>query len=594
MSSHDMPFGAAVSPDGAVRFRLWAPAAERVELDLPGRADTRPMRSFPDGWHELVVEAAPGEPYAFLLPDGRRVADPASRCQAHDAIGPSLIVDPHAYRWRHGAWRGRPWHEAVVYELHVGTFTAEGTFRAAIKHLPHLAELGVTAVELMPLADFMGRRNWGYDGVLPFAPDRSYGTPDELKALVDAAHGHGLMVLLDVVHNHFGPEGNDLARYAPGFFTDEFRTPWGAAIDFREPAVRAFYIHNALYWLEEYRFDGLRFDAVHAIVDPSETHILVELARAVRGLIRRPVHLVLENEHNEASRLNLDEALDFRLYDAQWNDDVHHVFHTLLTGEALGYYEDFADRAPEQLVRGLAEGFVYQGQPSRHRRGAPRGEPSARLPPTAFIDFLQNHDQIGNRAAGDRLTTLAEPAAVQACQTVLLLSPHIPMLFMGDEWGATTPFAYFCDFHGELGEAIRAGRLREFAAFHDHDVEVPDPLAETTFARSRLRWEDLEEPRHRTWLARTGELLSLRSRIVVPRLVGGAVQVEAAEVLAERQLRLSWRLADGSLLSLLANLGPEAGGPASLPPGEAILSTHQHDPGALAPWSATWFLAEAG
>ena len=580
-----MPFGAAVQADGTVRFRLWAPAADRVELDLPERGGARPMRPLEQGWHELALTAAPGEPYSFLLPDGRRVADPASRCQAGDALGPSLIVDPAAYRWRQEGWPGRPWHEAVVYELHVGTFTPQGTFRAAIERLPHLAELGVTALEIMPVADFVGRRNWGYDGVLPFAPDRSYGAPDDLKALIDAAHGHGLMVLLDVVHNHFGPEGNDLARYAPGFFTDDFRTPWGAAIDFREPTVRAFFVHNALYWLEEYRFDGLRFDAVHAIVDPSETHILVEMAREVRRRIPREVHLVLENEDNEASHLG------WPLYDAQWNDDVHHVFHTLLTGEAIGYYRDYADHAPERLARGLAEGFVYQGEPSRHRRGERRGRPSAHLPSTAFIDFLQNHDQIGNRAEGERLTTLAGPAAVQACQAVLLLSPHVPMLFMGEEWGATTPFAYFCDFQGELGEAIRAGRRREFAAFHDHDLEVPDPLAEATFRLSQLRWSDLDEPRHQVWLQRTRELLALRARAVAPRLALGEVEVERAAVLGGRRISLSWRFTDGSLLSLLANLGAEAGEPARPLPGEVIHATHHHDHGAAAPWSATWFLA---
>ena len=582
-----MPFGAAVQANGTVRFRLWAPAADRVELDLPERGGARPMRPLEQGWHELALTAAPGEPYSFLLPDGRRVADPASRCQAGDALGPSLIVDPAAYRWRQEGWPGRPWHEAVVYELHVGTFTPQGTFRAAIERLPHLAELGITALEIMPVADFVGRRNWGYDGVLPFAPDRSYGAPDDLKALIDTAHAHGLMVLLDVVHNHFGPEGNDLARYAPDFFTDDFRTPWGAAIDFREPAVRAFFVHNALYWLEEYRFDGLRFDAVHAIVDPSETHILVEMAREVRRRIPREVHLVLENEDNEASHLG------WPLYDAQWNDDVHHVFHTLLTGEAIGYYRDYADHAPERLARGLAEGFVYQGEPSRHRRGERRGRPSAHLPSTAFIDFLQNHDQIGNRAEGERLTTLAGPAAVQACQAVLLLSPHVPMLFMGEEWGATTPFAYFCDFQGELGEAIRAGRRREFAAFHDHDLEVPDPLAEATFRLSQLRWSDLDEPRHQVWLQRTRELLALRARAVAPRLALGEVEVERAAVLGGRRISLSWRFTDGSLLSLLANLGAEAGEPARPLPGEVIHATHHHDHGAAAPWSATWFLAGA-
>ena len=443
-----MPFGAEPRGDGTTQFRLWAPAAVAVELVLPGQGRRAPMRTVGQGWHELVTEAAAGEAYRFVLPDGRRVADPASRCQAADADGPSLVVDPDSYRWHHDAWPGRPWREAVIYELHVGTFTPAGTFAGVAGRLPYLADLGVTAVELMPIADFVGARNWGYDGVLPFAPDRAYGTPDDLRALVDRAHGLGLMVLLDVVANHFGPAGNALPRYAPGFFTDRLRTPWGDAIDFREPIVREFWLHNALYWLEEYRLDGLRLDAVHAIVDPSETCILVELARRVRAEVPREVHLVVENEHNHAALLRADPVLGRRLYEAQWNDDLHHAAHALLTGERAGYYADFADGAAGRLRRALAEGFVYQGEPSACHGGEPRGEPSADLPPTAFVSFLQNHDQIGNRALGERLTALAPAAAVQAAQSLLLLCPQVSLLFMGEEWGTRAPFQFFCDFAG--------------------------------------------------------------------------------------------------------------------------------------------------
>ena len=497
-----MPFGAELRADGTVRFRLWAPAAEAVRLELPGRQESFTMRSLERGWHEVVTPATAGDAYQFVLPDGVQVADPASRCQARDAVGPSLVIDPSAYHWQHQDWRGRPWREAVIYELHIGSFTLSGTFAGAIERLPYLSQLGVTAIELMPLADFPGRRNWGYDGVLPFAPDRSYGTPDELKALVDAAHGHGLMVFLDVVYNHFGPAGNRLGRYAPEFFTADFRTPWGEAIDFRRPEVRAFYIANALYWLEEFRFDGLRLDAVHAIVDPSETHFLVELARTVRTAIGRDVHLVLENDHNRASFLRHAPELGGRLFDAQWNDDLHHAMHVLLTGERHGYYADFADAPVERLRRALAEGFVYQGEPAAYSGGKPRGEPSGDLPPLAFVDFLQNHDQIGNRALGERLSRVAAPEAIQACQAILLLSPQVPLLFMGEEWAASTRFLYFADFQGDLAQAVRDGRRREFAAFFDQVEEIPDPLDETTFIRSRLDWQELDHPEHAACLAR--------------------------------------------------------------------------------------------
>lgn len=586
-----MPFGAELRGDGRVRFRLWAPAADAVGLELGGTEQPLAMQAVGEGWHELVTAAAVGERYRFVLPDGMRVADPVSRAQAEDADGPSLVVDPRAYRWRQAGWSGRPWREAVIYELHVGTFSPAGTFAGAAERLPHLAGLGVTAVELMPVADFMGARNWGYDGVLPFAPDRAYGTPEELKALVDAAHGLGLMVLLDVVDNHFGPAGNMLASYAPGFFAEDVKTPWGAAINFREPVVREFYLHNALYWLEEYRLDGLRFDAAHAIHDGSETHFLVELARRVRREIPRQVHLVLENERNRAALLRADPVLGRRLYEAQWNDDLHHAAHVLLTGERAGYYEDFADEPLERLRRGLSEGFVYQGEPSRHARGAARGEPSADLPVLAFVDFLQNHDQIGNRALGERLTTLAPAEAVQAFQSLLLLSPHVPLLFMGEEWGARTPFQFFCDFEGELGEAVRNGRRQEFAAFFADLEVVPDPLDAATFAHSRLDWGELDQPAHAAWLARTRALLRLRAGRVAPHLVEGEVRVLSSERLGRRGLSVSWRLAGGRRLGLLANLGPEPED-APAPEGEVLHQTHPGWSEVMPPWSVTWSVSE--
>jgi malto-oligosyltrehalose trehalohydrolase len=613
-------FGPVLLGDGRARFSLWAPlaAAEgEVSLVLPGRGERLPMRPAAggpagsgDGWLVTEAEAAPGEPYAFVLPDGREIADPASRRQAGDVHGPSVLTDPGAYAWRHPGWRGRPWGEAVVYELHLGTFSPAGTFEGTRARLPHLADLGVTAVELMPVADFAGRHGWGYDGVLPYAPARCYGTPDELKALVDEAHGLGMTVLLDVVYNHFGPEGNYLPLYAP-FFTEDFgKTPWGAAIDFRRPEVREFFIGNALYWLTEFRFDGLRLDAVHAITDPSDEHVLVELGRRARDLAAREgrqIHLVLENERNQARFLrrggdpSAAAAEEGRPYDAQWNDDAHHVLHVLLTGETAGYYEDFADRPAARLARVMASGFVYQGEPSAHAKGAMRGERSADLPALAFVDFLQNHDQIGNRALGERLAELVGERALQAAQSVLLLSPHVPLLFMGEEWGARTRFQYFCDFHGELAKAVSEGRKGEFAGFFANpDLEVPDPIDEATFARSKLDWDEPARPPHDRWLARTRALLRLRAERLAPRLAAGDTRSEGAEALGEHGLRAAWLLGDGSRLTLLACLGDSELEGVAAPAGSQMLHESVADVsealaarGALPPWSAAWFLEEA-
>src|SRR5512134_1070251 len=405
---HDMPFGAALRDDGATRFRLWAPGARRVDLALAhdvARAELS-MAPHEGGWYETVAPDAPaGTRYAFRIDGGIAVPDPASRFNPEDVHAPSLVVDPLAFEWRDADWRGRPWEEAVVYELHVGTFTPAGTFAAASERLDDLVDLGVTAIELMPVADFPGRRNWGYDGVLPFAPDASYGTPEDLKRLVVAAHSRGLMMLLDVVYNHFGPEGNYLHLYAPQFFNPAHETPWGAAINFdgeHARTVRDFFVHNALYWLEEYCFDGLRLDAVHAVADDSAPDIVAEIAGAVRsGPGRdRHVHVVLENDGNHARYLAREAGGRPALATAQWNDDVHHAAHVLLTGETDGYYADYVEDSTRLLGRCLAEGYAYQGDVSRFRRQRARGEPSASLPPAAFVSLLQNHDQVGNRAFG--------------------------------------------------------------------------------------------------------------------------------------------------------------------------------------------------
>ena len=543
---HDLPFGASLLPSGATRFRFWAPARKHVSLEIDG-ASPLPMNAVDGGWFEAEAPCAAGARYRYRLDNGVAVPDPGSRAQADDVHGPSLVVDPRGHQWRHPEWRGRPWHETVLYELHPGAF---GGFAGVQAALPVLAELGVTAVELMPINDFPGRRNWGYDGVLPFAPDRSYGTPDELKALIDAAHGLGLMMFLDVVYNHFGPDGNYLSAYAPAFFREDISTPWGAAIDFRRPEVRRYFTENALYWLQEYRFDGLRFDAVHAI---SEADWLDEMAAEVRRSIEpgRHVHLVLEHDGNVADHLRRD-------FDAQWNDDAHHVLHAMLTGEKDGYYADYADRPAERLARALTEGFVYQGDPSTYRKGEARGTPSSDLPPTSFVLFLQNHDQIGNRPFGDRLTSHVDPDRLEAAIALQLLCPHVPMIFMGEEEASTSPFLYFTDHTGDLAEAVREGRRREFAGFEgfapgEGTSSIPDPNEPATFERSRLVPDARHgSARHRLYR----ELLRIRREALTPRLEGarslGASAVEPSTVVAR------WRLGDGATLVIASNLGTES------------------------------------
>src|SRR3954465_11144088 len=386
-------FGAELTEAGVI-FRLWAPAAHSVDLVLD-RALA--MHARPGGWYELAVpEAGAGTLYKFRIDHEIDVPDPASHFQPSDVSGPSEVIDHEQYCWQTPDWRGRPWQDAAFMELHVGTFTPGGSFRAAIEKLDHVADTGLTAIELMPVADFAGSRNWGYDGVLLYAPDSAYGRPDDLKAFVDAAHARGLMVFLDVVYNHFGPEGNYLSRYAPSFFSSA-HTPWGLAIDYRVPQVRAFAIENALHWLRQYRFDGLRLDAVHAIAERGEPSLLTDLSRAVGQLASetgRKFHLVLENDDNSASLLDPIQEPPQGRYRAQWNDDYHHAWHTLLTREHNSYYQDYVKAPLDHITRALSSGFSYQGGTSAHRGGRVRGERSHQLSPLAFVNFLQNHDQI--------------------------------------------------------------------------------------------------------------------------------------------------------------------------------------------------------
>lgn len=542
-------FGATLRDRGIVNFRLWAPGAASVELELENEAHV--MRPVGDGFHELERACEPGSRYRYRVGPDLFVPDPASRLQAGDVHDASIVVDTESYSWRHDGWRGRPWTETVLYELHVGL---AGGFRGVQAMLPALANLGITAIELMPIADFPGARNWGYDGVLPYAPDGAYGTPDELRALIDEAHGLNVMVFLDVVYNHFGPDGNYLSAYAPDFYREDVKTPWGPAIDFRKPQVRAFFAENALYWLREYRFDGLRLDAVHAI---SETDWLPEMARFVRQNLdpARYVHLVLENDDNNARLLKQG-------FDAQWNDDAHHILHSMLTGEIQGYYTSYRDDPTRKLARCLAEGFIYQGEPSPWRNGEPRGEPSADLPPHAFVFFLQNHDQTGNRALGERLISLCagKTDALKAAVALQLLTPHIPMLFMGEEYGATAPFLYFTSFEDpDLAQAVRDGRRKEFAgfsAFSDPSTRerIPDPNDEITWSQSKVI-SDPADKNAASWLIYYRHLLGLRAEYVTPHLAGA--RNVSVQVLGDRCLAASWELGNGDVLSLYCNLSEE-------------------------------------
>ncbi len=514
-------------------FRLWAPACARIDLDLAGTI--LPARPADGGWHEIEIPAPPGTRYRFRIGE-RAVPDPAARAQDRDW---SVVTDPSSHRWQDVSWRGRPWEETVLYELHAGLL---GGFRGVETHLPRLAALGITAIELMPVAHVFGARNWGYDGVLPYAPNAAYGTPDELKQLVDRAHALGLMVFLDVVYNHFGPAGNYLPLYAPSFFREDRHTPWGDGIDFRQPEVRRFFIDNAVAWMRDFHIDGLRLDAVHAIGDDD---FLIELADEVRqSAPDHHVHLVVENERNDG-RLLARAGL------AQWNDDFHHAVHVMLTGETAGYYGEYAQAPAEGLARSLSGRFI------RERSG-----PAPRLPPTAFVNFLQNHDHVGNRAFGERLTALADSRALIAAVALLLLAPPIPLIFFGEEAGAREPFLYFCD-HADpaLADAVREGRRAEFAKFPEfadpeRRARIPDPNARETYERSRPRLHGGGD-----WSTLYKALLDLRRTYIIPRLKGAVA--EQAQAIGSKAVFARWRMGDGAMLTLFCDLDPE---PAALPP----------------------------
>ncbi len=563
-------WGAEYVAAGVVRFRLWATGQQHVMLRLAG-AD-RPMNPVGDGWFELKVEGVdPGAEYRFVLSDGSTVPDPASRAQRDGVDGPSRVVDPTSFRWQHAEWRGVPWEHAVVYELHIGTFTPEGTFSAAIEKLPYLAELGITLIEVMPVAQFGGDRGWGYDGVLFYAPHAAYGTPDEFKAFIDAAHGYGLSVVLDIVLNHFGPEGNYLPTLSPDFFDPQRTTPWGNGIASEIDAVRRYIVEAPLYWLTEYRLDGLRFDAIDQIKDDSATHVLVEIAERIRSDITdRPIHLTTEDSRNVTFLHPRAEDGSAPLFTAEWNDDFHNAAHVLATGETQAYYRDFAQQPEKWLARALAEGFAYQGEVSV-QSGEQRGVDSTGQPPTAFVDFIQNHDQAGNRAQGERLISLAGADRTRILLATLLLSPHIPLLFMGEEYGESRPFLFFTDFHGDLARAVREGRAKEFDGHAGYSSEsVPDPNAVETFQRSKLDWEKRHGEEGKAWLTLVRQLLLLRQQHIVPLIAGGALGAGEILVTAPGVVAVRWRFPVGTL-SLALNLSENA---LSLPelPGKTLFA----------------------
>lgn len=582
--AHCLPFGAqllgAASAKPRTRFRLWAPSCAKVQVVIENgdASGVHDMSATGGGWFDTEISCGAGALYRYKLDDGLLIPDPASRFQPQDVHGPSEVIDPRAYKWEHTHWSGRPWEETVLYELHVG---ALGGYEGVMKRLPAIAALGVTAIELMPLNDFPGSRNWGYDGVLPYAPDASYGRPEQLKALIDAAHAHGLAVFLDVVYNHFGPDGNYLHQYAKTFFREGTHTPWGPAIDFERSEVSEFFCDNGLYWLNEYRFDGLRLDAVHAI----DNHDWLRgFADHVRAHVQhgRHVHLVLENERNTAELLGTH-------FTAQWNDDAHNTLHVLLTGEHEGYYAAYADQPIQRLARILGSGFGYQGDPSPIHDGNPRGQPSGHLPPASFVAFLQNHDQIGNRAMGERLRTLCSDDALRAATGLLLLSPQIPLLFMDEEYGSKQPFLFFTDYTGDLANAVREGRRKEFARFSAFADEkrralIPDPNDPKTLAMSSpperptgRHGETPDEKDALDWMHFYKSALAVRAKLIAPRLrhakALGAAVLKAASGGDANALIARWKLDDGETLSIALNLGNEAAPLDEQPAGKVIFET---------------------
>ncbi|MBW8484683.1 malto-oligosyltrehalose trehalohydrolase [Actinomadura parmotrematis] len=539
------------------RFEVWAPLAGRVEVEAGGRHALEPVDGRPGWWAADVAGAGHGTDYGYVLDGADEVLpDPRSPWQPAGVHGPSRVYDHGRFAWTDAHWHGRPLAGSVLYELHIGTFTPEGTFDAAIGRLDHLVDLGVDAVEVMPVASFPGRNGWGYDGVHLWAPHEPYGGPDGFKRFVDAAHARGLAVVLDVVYNHLGPDGNRLGAFGP-YFTDAYPTPWGQAVNLdRDGAdeVRAFIVGNALMWLRDHHVDGLRLDAVHALADHGAVHVLEALAAAVAGLsahLGRTLFLIAESDLNDPRLITAREAGGYGL-DAQWNDDVHHALHAALTGERQGYYGDFGSTAT--IAKALTEAFVHNGTMSTYR-GRHHGRPVDRLrtPASRFVAFLQDHDQVGNRASGDRISATLSPGMLKAGAALLLLSPFTPMLFMGEEWAAGTPWCYFTDHQDPaLGRAVSEGRAREFAG-HGWQGEVPDPQDPDTHRRSVLDWDEPGKPVHRDVLDWYRALIALRRatpELTDPRLTGTHVETGDRWLVVRRGGR-----PDGGGVVLAVNLG---------------------------------------
>jgi len=543
------------------QFCLWAPDATQVFVVFESGEEFELDASnvdFPDFYMGIAACGA-GTRYKYRVTNKNEatltVPDPASRAQADSVHGYSVVVDPEAYQWRMSNWMGRPWHETILYEMHVGVF--EG-FIGVKGKLAALAAMGFTAVSLMPIASFPGNRNWGYDGVYLYAPQFSYGSPDDLKSLVDEAHALNMSIFLDVVYNHFGPDGNYLNHYSPQFFDDSEQTPWGSAINFKHPIVRSFFTENVMYWLEEFRFDGLRFDACHAIKDKTWLFEVAETAQNTLSAYRQ-VHLVAENDDNSVQLLKSG-------FCGQWNDDAHHVMHVLLTGETEGYYAEYADDTSELLAKCLTDGFLYSfeesysQEPSSHSISGD----SSTLPTTAFVFYLQNHDQVGNRPFGERLTTLVSDRTLRVANALVLLCPHVPMLFMGEEFGATQPFLYFTSHEDDaLIQAIREGRRKEFASFSKFSdtafaLQIPDSNNVDTFESSIPRPTSVEGLAISTsldWTQWVSKLLGIRHHYIIPKLQNA--KAIKAEAIGPSSVKASWRMGDGSKLVLAFNLGNE-------------------------------------
>jgi maltooligosyltrehalose trehalohydrolase len=546
-----------VLPDGAVQFNVWAPKAHQVTVSL-GKHDPWPVLDLEPKENGVFTgetsKVETGADYWYSLDGGPLRPDPVSRHRPYGVHGPSRIVDPGNYRWNDQHWQGCLPADLVIYELHVGTFTPEGTFEGLLERLSQLRDLGVTALEIMPVAEFPGSRNWGYDGVSLYAPQSTYGGPDSLRSLIDACHSDGLAVILDVVYNHLGPEGNYLPEFAP-YFSDRHKTLWGEGWNLDGPEsdeVRRYIVDNALYWVTEFHVDGLRLDAADKIIDLSALHILEELGSAVRkqaGTLGRQVTLIAESDANDPRFIREQELGGYGL-DAQWTDDFHHAVHVALTGENQGYFADFGGVTP--VAKALSDRFVNDGRYSPYRRRR-YGRPAADLPSDRFVVCIQNHDQIGNRAGGERLSVLVAPPALRLGAAVLLLSPYVPLLFMGEEYGETNPFLYFVS-HGDpdLVQAVREGRRREFAAF-GWEGEVPDPQSEVTFERSRLDWSRATQPAHSKLRALYTDLLRLRRE--EPALHPTSARVEVAHNEAHQWLTLTLASA-GSMLHAGFNFCP--------------------------------------